>query len=412
MSLAGSTSRQAHPPRRIPHRAALLSALLLAACSRGPKPNPYGLDCVLPEGVSESACAHVAEHQQVHKPTLTGARELVLTALSATRTATHLVVDATFQGAFRNEADQNLYLFLGEAGDTRTPYALTADPQYAADLGYPVRTALELPHRLEVRVGIMAPAVSGYTPQVYVRDAVHADAVGPDAAVVQRVDGPRLHVEVPLERYYRLKGTPVPRALSVTVATARDYVGFIDHRTVPALAEGDTREAAPRDAEPVLYPSLDARSHRFKAVSLRQEGGTTTVALELAAPVTDWAQTNLQFFFVPLPPTRPRDALMDSSHAVTLPYAWAHYCAVYSPRRMFCKASGGRDFSYDTAYAERTTLEAPAGVRFRDEGGGRYVLDVPTASLGAGPEGFGLLLAVGRDGFGPTAFYGKPLIPK
>jgi hypothetical protein len=83
---------------------------LLAACSRGPKPNPYGLDCVLPEGASESTCAQVAEHQQVHKLALTGARESVLTALSATRTATHLVVDATFQGAFRNAADQNLYL--------------------------------------------------------------------------------------------------------------------------------------------------------------------------------------------------------------------------------------------------------------------------------------------------------------
>ncbi|HZI11275.1 MAG TPA: hypothetical protein VE153_12900 [Myxococcus sp.] len=392
---------------------AVCAVLLAAACSRSPKPGPHGLDCTLADGDSESTCARVEAHAQSQRPELTGARELVLTALSARRTPTHLVVDATLQGAFRNPADQNLYLFIGEAGEgVRTPYALTADPQYAADLGYPVRVSLELPHRVDVRVGLMAPEVSGYTPQVYVRDAVHADAVGPDARVVQRVDGPRVHVEVPLERYYRLKGTPVPRALAVTVATARDYVGFIDHRTVPAVAEGAPAEAAPREAEPVLYPSLDVRSHRLKAVSLSREGDTTTVSLELAAPVTDWAQTNLQFFFVPLPPTRPRDTLMDPAHAVTLPYAWAGYCAVYSPRRVFCKASGGRDFSYDTAYAERTALEGPAGVRFREEGGARYSLQVPTASLAAGPEGFGLLLALGRDGFGPTSFYGKSPSPE
>jgi hypothetical protein len=356
----------------------------------------------------------VEAHAQVHKPELTGAHELVLTALSAHRTPTHLVVDATLQGAFRNAQDQNLYLFLGEAGDgPRTPYALTADPQYAADLNYPVLLSLELPHRLDVRVGLMAPQPSGYTPQVYVKDPVHADAVGPAADVVQRVDGSRVHVEVPLERYYRLKGTPVPRALAVTVATARDYVGFIDQRTVTGLVEGASAEALPRLGEPpFLYPSLDLRSHRLKAVSISREGEATTVSLELAAPVMDWAQTNLQFFFVPLPPTRPRDALMDPSHAVALPYAWSGYCAVYSPRRVFCKASGGRDFTYDTAYAERASLEGPQGVRFREEGGARYSLQLPTASLAPGPEGFGLLLAIGRDGFGPTSFYGKAPILK
>jgi len=113
-----ANTRACQSPRTAYPRAAVMESrttrlfllALLAACSRGPKPNPYGLDCVLPEGASESTCAQVAEHQQVHKLALTGARESVLTALSATRTATHLVVDATFQGAFRNAADQNLYL--------------------------------------------------------------------------------------------------------------------------------------------------------------------------------------------------------------------------------------------------------------------------------------------------------------
>ncbi|MFP2928910.1 hypothetical protein ACLESO_27665 [Pyxidicoccus sp. 3LG] len=35
-----------------------------------------------------------------------------------------------------------------------------------------MRTALALPHRLDVRVGVTAPKASGYTVQVYVRDAV------------------------------------------------------------------------------------------------------------------------------------------------------------------------------------------------------------------------------------------------
>ncbi|QSQ19648.1 hypothetical protein JY651_30605 [Pyxidicoccus parkwayensis] len=389
-----------------PFRAALHIALLTAACNRAPEPNPYGLDCVLEKGAAEAPCAGVTEHQQVNRLELTGARELVLTDLAAHRTPTSLVVDATLQGAFRNAVDQNLYLFLGGSTGS-TPYALTADPQYAADLSYPVRTSLNLPHQLDIRVGLMAPEPSGYTPQIYVRDSVHADAVGRDAQVVQRMDGPHVHVEVPLERYYRLKGLPVPRALSVTLATARDYVGFIDHRTVLDLKEGDTGMATPRDSTPVLYPSLDTRSHRFKAVTLEQKGDTTRVSVELRAPVTDWAQTNLQFFFIPLPPTPPRERLTDPSHAVALPYAWSWYCAVYSPRRVFCKASEDRDYTYDTAYAERASLETPAGVRFREEEGARYLLEVPTTSVRAGREGFALLLAAGRDGFAPTSFYGS-----
>ncbi|MFY2559750.1 hypothetical protein ACN469_19095 [Corallococcus terminator] len=384
----------------------LLWAAVLGCTSRAP---PYSLDCALPAGDSSTTCAHLVEHQQVTRLELTGARELVLTALSATRTATHLVVDATLQGGFRSPVDQNLYLFLGEPIDNApTTYSLTADPQYAADLGYPVRTTLELPHRLDLRVGLMAPLTQGYTPQVYVRDTVRADAVGPDTGVLVRVDGARVHVEVPLERYYALKGVPVPSALSVTLATARDYVGFVDHLTVLSVATGDTRPAAPRAAEPVLYPSLNARSHRFKTVTLRRDDAVTTVELEMAAPITDWAQTNLQFFFIPLPPSTPRQVLQDAAHAVDLPYAWSWYCAVYSPRRVFCRSSGGLDFSYDTAYAERTELPALTGVRFRETAPGRYILESPNGSVGAGPEGFAVMLAAGRDGFAPTAFYGKP----
>jgi hypothetical protein len=382
---------------------------VLAACTRQGPTNRHGLDCALEAGASQAECAHVAEHQQVQPPSLTGARDLVLTALSATRTSTHLLVKATLQGGFRNAADQNLYLFLGEPGPegTRTPYALTSDPQYAKDLAYEVRTALELPHRADVRVGVMTPGPAGYSPQVYVRDPLHADVVGPDAGVMLRVDGPTVHLEVPLARYYALKGAEVPAQLAVTLATARDYVGFVDHLSVPALALNETRQASPRAAQPVLYPSLDVRSHRFKRVALREAAGTTTVALETGAPITDWAQTNLQFFFVPLPPERPPQPLKDASGALALPYAWTHYCAVYSPGRIFCKSSRGQDFTYDSAYAERTALERPEGVRFLEDGPARYRLEVPTAALAAGPQGVALLVAAGRDGFGPTSFYGK-----
>jgi hypothetical protein len=386
-----------------------LTALLLLACSRRPAPNPHGLDCALEAGASRVECAHVAEHQEVRRPELTGARELVLTALSASRTPTHLVVDATLQGAFRNAVDQNLYVFLGEPGPegTRTRYALTSDPQYALDVSYALRTALELPHRNDVRVGVMTPGPAGFSPQVYVRDAVHADAAGPGAEVVQRVEGSTVHLEVPLARYYGLKGAEVPRLLSVTVATARDYVGFVDHLSVLGVGQGQTRTAEPRAEPPMLYPSLDVRSHRFKAVSLREADGTTAVALEMAAPIADWAQTNLQFYFIPLPPRPPPRPLKDASHAVDLPYAWTRYCAVYSPGRIFCKDSGGRDFTYDTAYAERPALERPEGVRFREEGPARYVLEVPTASLGGGAGGVALLVTAGRDGFAATSLYGK-----
>ncbi|MCP3099277.1 hypothetical protein LZ198_10380 [Myxococcus sp. K15C18031901] len=387
--------------------ASLLLSFLAPGCSS--RPPPYALDCALSGGETESTCLHVTEHQEVTRLELTGARELVLTALSATRTATHVVVEATLQGGFRNAVDQNLYLFLGEPTDgAPSVYSLTADPQYAADVGYPLRTSLELPHRPDVRVGLMSPHVQGYTPQVYVRDSVKADAVGADTGVVIRVDGARVHVEVPLERYYRLEGAPVPGALSVTLATARDYVGFVDHLSVPALAPGDTRTATARTTEPQLYPSLNARSHRFERVALRRDATTTSVSLEMAAPITDWAQTNLQFFFVPLPPTAPLHVLQDAAHAVDLPYAWSWYCAVYSPHRVFCRASGGNDFRYDTAYAERTELTALPGVHFKQEAPGRYVLECPSAALGAGPEGFALMLAAGRDGFAPTTFYGRP----
>ncbi len=386
-----------------------LTALLLLACTRRSTPNPHGLDCVLEAGASRVECGHVAEHQEVRRPELTGARELVLTALSASRTPTHLVVDATLQGAFHNAVDQNLYLFIGEAGPagTRTRYALTADEQYARDVSYPLRTALELPHRLDVRVGVMTPGPAGFSPQVFVRDAVRADAAGPEAEVVQRVEGSTVHLEVPLGRYYGLKGAEVPAQLSVTLATARDYVGFVDHLSVLEVAPGKAGTAAPRAEPPLLYPSLDVRSHRFKAVSLREEEGTTTVALELAAPIADWAQTNLQFYFVPLPPSPPPRPLKDATHSVDLPYAWARYCAVYSPGRIFCRDSGGRDFTYDTAYAERPALERPEGVRFREEGASRYVLELPTASLGGGKGGVALLVTAGRDGFAATSVYGR-----
>lgn len=92
-----------------------------------------------------------------------------------------------------------------------------------------------------------------------------------------------------------------------------------------------------------------------------------------------------------------------------LPYPWSFYCGVYSPHRLFCKSSAGTDFTYDPGYSERKTLENPEGVRFYTLGGAAYALEIEPEQakrLRGNAQGVALLLAAGRDGFGPTSCFG------
>jgi len=258
----------------------------------------------------------------------------------------------------------------------------------------------------------MAPVERPYSPQVYVSDPVHAEAVGPGAGVTLQTRGGEVHLEIPLDRYYAVKKAPAPERLGVTVATARDYVGFIDQISVRDLSPGSTKRETSRDLPPTAYPALDARSHHLERVALRalrDLRGGVSVELETSAPIADWAQTNLHFFFIPVPPYPATPPLHDPSKTRDLPFKWSYYCGVYSPRRLFCKASRGKDFTFDTAYAERDSLAAPAGVAFREVAPGRYALDLAAShldTLRAGRATFALVVAAGRDGFGPTSWYG------
>lgn len=212
-----------------------------------------------------------------------------------------------------------------------------------------------------------------------------------------------------LDEMYRRRQSAVPERVSLTVATARDYVGFVDQLSVAQVADGETKRAGPRAAEPVLYPTLDYDSHMLKGVSLGERGGSVRVEFETAAEIKDWAQTNLNFFFVPYPPAPGAPRPPDPSKTVLLPFAWSFYCGVYSPSRIFCKASGGADFSYDEGYAERSSLEGPKDVSFVALGGARYALELGPESAGkmrGGAGAFALLVTIGRDGFGPTSAYG------
>src|SRR6185369_3693951 len=151
---------------------------------------------------------------------------------------------------------------------------------------------------------------------------------------------------------YQRKQTAVPQRLSFTVATARDYVGFIDVISVLDVSTGETKTGNAR-----LQPP---------------SGAPLAIELESAAPINDWAQTNLHLFFVPVPNKNAGDVPADPSHLLTLPVRWSYYCAVYSPHRLFCKAPAREDFSYDTGYSNRSVLEQPRGVAFKELGGTKY----------------------------------------
>lgn len=368
------------------------------------------LSCVAQAGAAEVRCVNVASSQVVKKLPLSDSQELIIESVKLTRQPASASLDVTLRGEFWNEADQNLYLFIGRAlpAGQHSSYSLSSDTQYFADLSYPVRNTIELPHSNDVRIGVMAAHESAYTPQVYISDPVYADLVGTEAHV--RIDQ-RQHLvslELPLAEYYELTKEALPVSLSLTLATARDYVGFVDQISVMNVSVGETKFEDKKRLPPIVYPMLSYESHLFKNVTLKQVAGAVRVEVEMESEIEDWAQTNLHFFLVPYPPHE-ADALFDPSKTVKLPYAWSYYCGVYSPNRIFCKASGGRDFSYDSGYAKRSALEKMSGVQFRAPGKAQYVIEFAPENLEKIKEGgdaFALLLMAGRDGFGPTSFYG------
>jgi hypothetical protein len=375
--------------------------LQLVGCSRA---DPYGLDCVLRATDTRVECPRV-DRITSRRPSLSDPGELMIDGVRARRDAERIELTITLHGRFSNEADQNLYVFLGAAGG-HGRYALSADDEFLSDANYPIRGALALNGSPDLRLGLMAPAVAPHSPQLYRGDDDRTLLVGPDAHVVLEVVDHEVRCRLPLVEHYQAIGRPAPERLAITVATARDYVGFVDSRSIDALTVGAESSASAAAEPPARYPPLDLRSHELKAIALSRTPGGLQIELATAAPITDWAQTNLAFFLFAHPPARAPDRLLDPSHTTPMPYAWTSYCAVYSPSRIFCKRSSDGDFSYDLAYRERRALAAPAGVAFTLLGGARYRLMLPVALAPAGDVA--LVVSAGRDGQGPTSWYGSP----
>ena len=370
------------------------------------------LYCVAPGGVAAVECNDATTRQTIRKIRLTDPRELVIQEVAVTRDHDTADLRISLQGHFDNEQDQNIYVFIGEenAAGALTSYSLSSDTQYFKDLAYPVRNTIQFPHRNDIRLGVMSPEISNYSPQVYIHDPVYADLVGKVTNVRLVSSGNEVSLEIPLLAYYQRLGKPVPAAVSFTVASARDYVGFIDQLTVNNVAAKETKREMRKIAPPSLYPPLNYDSHIFKRVTIdRSAAGAVRIQFATNAEIQDWAQTDLHFFFIPYPPAKFVRGLADPSHSLNLPFAWSYYCGVYSPHRIFCKTSNGSDFTYDSGYAKRTELALPAGVAFQALGNAEYSLELEPqiVSVFKGRDGqFALLMTAGRDGFGPTSAWG------
>lgn len=395
--------------------AAFLAAAAADCVSRKMPEESSGLDCVLDFRAPVTECAHV-DRQLVDRPTTSDGRELHIRGVEVRRDGDTLVADVDLAGRFSHDPDQNIYLFLGAPTGAATPttYALTQDPAHFEDAGFPVRGALTFPHRNDVRVAVLSVVPAGYSPQVYLHDQRAADAVGPDSGVVQHVQGSRVHIEIPLARHYQKRGEPVPPDIAVTVATARDYVGFIDQATAflpaaTALLPATASRAQGGTPAPADYPTLDPDAHILRAVRLVQSDGGLAIEIDTRAPIRDWAQTNLHVFLLPVEPFPTTARLLDPSRTRTIPYKWSLYCGVYSPRRVFCKRSEGKDFTFDNSYSERASLPPPEGAKLRVVEDGRYALDLSPEAVflaRAGRPTFAVMVSLGRDGFAPTSWYG------
>ncbi|HEU4412506.1 MAG TPA: hypothetical protein VFS43_45105 [Polyangiaceae bacterium] len=378
-----------------------------AAPARGERQEALaeGLRCAIALDGDPGECPDVAGSQASFPLTLSPVRDLAVESARARWAGDDLVVDVRLAGGFTNAADQNLYFFVGGAAAADAGYTLSDDAGVFEGLGYPVRSGLALPHGRDLRIGVMAPAVQGYTPQIYGADRGPALLTGPEAGASLRSASPDFSAGLPLRAYYARLGKPLPDPLHLTVATARDYVGFVD---ACSLVVGAPDAACERREPPAAYPDFDPRSHALRRVAARPDGEGLEVIVETEAPVRDWAQTNVHLFFVPLPATPPLSPSFDPSRRVRLPYAWGFYCGIYSPLRVYCKAGSPADQGYDGAYAERRHLAMPEGVRASFEGretrlrvdGARLREALGTARRA------GLVVMVGRDGFGPTSVYG------
>jgi len=336
------------------------------------------------------------------------ASELVIEGVRVRRLADALELTITLRGRFWNQADQNVYVFLGSPSVQPQRYALSEDPQFFAESAYPIRSAMTLQHTIDLRVGVMSPENAAYSPQVYGSDRAPTIRVGPDAHIALASEAHEVRLRLPVAEYYRGLGQNVPELLAVTVATARDYVGFIDGRTVPNLRIGAEGSADAAPLPPAIYPQIDHASHELVSVALDREGGALAITLQTRAAITDWAQTNIHFFLIAEPPSNSAVRVFDPSHTTSLPYPWSYYCGVYSPGRVYCRSSAGGDFRYDAAYSERRELAAPSGVSFATLGPAKYALFIPDEQLRSlAPSGIAVIVSIGQDGRGPSTWYGS-----
>lgn len=371
------------------------------ACDRSPaklQQCPYR--CVLRDGAASAACPPPDPAEVRWTPVSVPSDASIIEQVSASHREGRLEVAIDLRGGFTDAVDQNLYIFFGRVADARAgeSWSLSDDPAFFEDLGYPVRSSVPLPGPPLRRVAILSPKLEGYSPQIYEARRGQAAITGAAAPVTLENRGNTFRATVGLGQ---LLGADPNEDLWVTVATARDYVGFISDATVARVAPGGASTAKPT-TEAMRYPSLNVDAQKLASVALARRGASLELALRTVAPITDWAQTNVSLYFTELPTPalspRPRDA---SKH-FDLPAGWSFYCAIYSPKRVFCRRPDPATWAYDESYAERPKLETPAGVAVDVNGAD---LRVTVDALAPGHD-VGVVVEIGRDGFAPTTVYG------
>jgi hypothetical protein len=401
-----------HAGQNRPWVAASCLSLALTGCSRSPEPlASCPFRCVLRAGSAAVECAAPSASDRRWTPPSVPSESSEITRVAARNASGVLHVDVELRGGFVEAVDQNVYLFLGTTADARSgaSWSLSDDPAYFEGLGYPVRAAVTLPGEPARRIAILSPRVESYSPQVYERRRGDAAVTGPAAPLTLTQSGTSFEVAVDLSRL--LGGTAAADdELWVTVATARDYVGFISDATVDRVPS-DGREVSATPTSPTMhYPRLEPRSHELTAVSVARGARKLEVDLRTLEPVRDWAQTNVGFYFFALPTPRLARRPRDASKSFELPAGWSYYCAVYSPVRVFCRRPDPTTWSYDESYSGRSRLDLPAGVHV-DTVGGELRLGVDAEAAGVGSGDVGVMVTVGRDGFAPTSVYGVGALP-
>jgi hypothetical protein len=163
------------------------------------------------------------------------------------------------------------------------------------------------------------------------KDPVYADLVGKVTNIRLNSSGNEVTLRIPVTDYYKSQGKSVPALLSFTIATARDYVGFIDQISVHNIRIDNTELNAKKTLSPSLYPPLNYDSHVVKRLTAeRTSSGAVRIQFETAAEIQDWAQTDLHFFFVPYPAHKRGRGLFDPSHSLGLPFAWSYLCGLFA----------------------------------------------------------------------------------